>query len=56
MALIDDLPLFRAAPPPAPKARPLDDRLKAIHPDTLSPREALELVYELKALSQETRP
>lgn len=56
VALIDDLPLFRAAPPPPPKARPLDDRLRAVHPDTLSPREALELVYELKALSQETRP
>ncbi len=56
VALIDDLPLFRAAPPPPPKARPLDDRLQAVHPDTLSPREALELVYELKALSQETRP
>lgn len=56
VALIDDLPLFRAAPPPAPKARPLDDRLRAVHPDTLSPREALELIYELKALSEETRP
>lgn len=56
MALIDDLPLFRAAPPPAPKARPLDDRLKAVHPDALSPREALDLIYELKALSEETRP
>ena len=56
VALIDDLPLFRAAPPPAPKARPLDDRLKAVHPDALSPREALDLIYELKALSEETRP
>lgn len=56
-ALIDDLPLFRAVPPaPAPaKASPLDARLKAVHPDTLSPREALELVYELKALTEETR-
>lgn len=54
-ALIDDLPLFRAAPPPsAPKARPLDAKLKAVHPDALSPREALDLIYELKALSEET--
>lgn len=56
MALIDDLPLFRAAPPPARQPRPLDDRLRAIHPDALSPREALDLIYELKALSEETRP
>ncbi|MEC9105265.1 MAG: DNA mismatch repair protein MutS, partial [Pseudomonadota bacterium] len=45
-ALIDDLPLFRTVPPaPAPaRSSPLDARLKAVHPDTLSPREALELV------------
>ncbi|SCY24308.1 DNA mismatch repair protein MutS [Paracoccus tibetensis] len=56
-ALIDDLPLFRAAPPPpAPKSRPLDAKLKAVHPDALSPREALDLIYELKALSEETAP
>lgn len=52
-ALIDDLPLFRAAPPPQ-AAKPgkslLDERLKDVHPDTLSPREALDLLYELKAL------
>ena len=55
-ALIDDLPLFRAAPP-APAARavesPLDARMKAVHPDSLTPREALELIYELKALTGE---
>ena len=53
-ALIDDLPLFSAvqAPPPAPsKPSPLLDRLKSIHPDTLSPRDALDLIYELKELS-----
>ena len=56
-ALIDDLPLFRAAPPPpAPQARPLEAKLKAVHPDALSPREALDLIYELKALSEETAP
>src|SRR5690606_19849135 len=54
-ALIDDLPLFRAAPPPAapapPKASAVEARLKEVHPDALSPRDALELLYELKALS-----
>ncbi|MRX49738.1 DNA mismatch repair protein MutS [Paracoccus sp. S-4012] len=54
-ALIDDLPLFRAAPPPAPaavaRASAVEVRLSEVQPDALSPREALELVYELKGLS-----
>ena len=51
--LIDDLPLFSAAaaPPPLAHASEAEDRLKAIQPDTLSPREAPDLVYELKALT-----
>ena len=58
-ALIEELPLFRAVPPapaPAPsrpKHDPLDARLRDIHPDALSPREALDLIYELKALTGE---
>ncbi|WP_304619928.1 DNA mismatch repair protein MutS [Paracoccus sediminilitoris] len=57
-ALIDDLPLFRAAPPaPAPaKSSPLDAALKAVHPDSLTPREALDLVYSLKALTEDAGP
>ncbi|MEO0387055.1 MAG: hypothetical protein AAF281_05925 [Pseudomonadota bacterium] len=54
--LIDDLPLFRAAPvapPPAPAETPLRDRLVSVAPDALSPREALDLVYELKALADD---
>ncbi|MBO9446052.1 DNA mismatch repair protein MutS [Ruegeria sp. R14_0] len=50
-ALIDDLPLFSAAPPPpppAPKASPVTDMLDEILPDELTPREALDLVYKLK--------
>ncbi|MCE6961032.1 DNA mismatch repair protein MutS [Cereibacter sphaeroides] len=53
-SLIDDLPLFRAAPPPplAAPAKPsaVEERLKQVRPDDLSPREALHLLYELKAL------
>ena len=52
-AMIDDLPLFAAAPriaPPAPKGSEVERRLKAITPDELSPKEALTLVYDLKAL------
>jgi len=53
-ALVDDLPLFNArpVPPPAPKrASAVEDRLRDVLPDTLSPRDALDLVYELKGLS-----
>ncbi|SES75412.1 DNA mismatch repair protein MutS [Paracoccus homiensis] len=57
-ALIDDLPLFRAVPPapaaPVAKESPLDARLRDIHPDSLSPREALDLIYDLKSLTGET--
>ena len=51
-ALIDDLPLFRASPPAAPAAKvsAAEARLREITPDTLTPREALELVYELVGL------
>ncbi|MFV0409807.1 MAG: DNA mismatch repair protein MutS [Paracoccus sp. (in: a-proteobacteria)] len=54
-AIIDDLPLFRAAPP-APASAPARDsaaeaRLKDILPDNLTPREALDLIYELKGLA-----
>ncbi|MDJ0628491.1 MAG: DNA mismatch repair protein MutS [Rhodobacter sp.] len=53
-ALLDDLPLFSAvpsAPPPRPApASVVEDRLSDIHPDELTPRDALVLIYELKAL------
>ena len=53
--LIDDLPLFSATPalPPAVvKPSVLEDRMAEIHPDELSPRDALNLIYELKSLSK----
>ncbi|GHC29650.1 DNA mismatch repair protein MutS [Gemmobacter caeni] len=49
--LVDDLPLFRIAPPvsPAPpKESALEERLKSVNPDELTPMAALNLVYELK--------
>ncbi len=52
-ALIDDLPLFAATPAPAPVTAVesgVEKRLADVMPDTLSPREALELIYELKGL------
>ncbi|MFN5997497.1 MAG: DNA mismatch repair protein MutS [Paracoccaceae bacterium] len=53
--LIDDLPLFRAAPAPLPpqkqKVSAVEERLKDIHPDELTPMEALKLIYEIKGLA-----
>ena len=54
-AVIDDLPLFSAAPPPPPiqtKQSPAIDLLNDIHPDDLSPKDALNLIYKLKEASQ----
>lgn len=54
-ALADDLPLFavpsRAAPEPQPPsaADQLVESLSALHPDEMSPREALDALYALKA-------
>jgi DNA mismatch repair protein MutS len=54
-ALADDLPLFavpsRAAAEAAPpsEAELLMDAVKALHPDEMSPREALDALYALKA-------
>ncbi|MEO8531716.1 MAG: DNA mismatch repair protein MutS, partial [Deltaproteobacteria bacterium] len=54
--LIDDLPLFSTKPaPPARVAQrnsPALDRINAILPDTLTPLDALNLIYELKALTE----
>jgi DNA mismatch repair protein MutS len=47
--MLDDLPLFAAAPPPRkPEVNPLDAMLDTIRPDELTPRVALDLIYELK--------
>jgi DNA mismatch repair protein MutS len=48
--LADDLPLFSAAPARETKKSPLDEKLAAINPDALSPKDALDLIYELKIL------
>ncbi len=52
--LIDDLPLFRAAPSaqprPVAKQSAVEERLRDVHPDELTPIEALRLVYEIKGL------
>jgi DNA mismatch repair protein MutS len=47
LARIDDLPLFGASAP-VPKGSAVEDALKGIEPDALSPKEALEILYSLK--------
>ena len=51
-AMIDDLPLFSAAPAPiqtkAVESK-VDTLLDDIHPDELTPRDALDLIYKLKS-------
>ena len=51
--LADDLPLFSAARPKGatpPRESALEKALAEAHPDALTPREALELLYKLKAM------
>jgi DNA mismatch repair protein MutS len=56
-SLFADLPLFSAARPrgaspsgPPPTPSEVESRLEQIAPDDLSPRDALELIYELRAI------
>jgi len=56
--LADDLPLFAAvqrvrpppAPPPLPAPSAVEEALRAVSPDELTPRAALDLLYQLRAL------
>jgi len=47
LAHIDELPLFGASAP-KPKANQVEEALAAIEPDTLTPKQALEVLYDLK--------
>jgi len=50
--LIDDLPLFSAARSAPPATDPLHEAMKALDPDVLTPKEALEALYRLKGLTK----
>ena len=52
LARIDDLPLFQANAPAksAAKENAVENALREISPDSLSPHDALELLYQLKKL------
>ena len=53
-ALIDDLPLFSAVPAPTPAIRPakgpspLEEQLRTLHPDEMTPLQALAAIYDLR--------
>jgi len=47
LAKIDDLPLFGAAAPVS-KTSQVEEALKDVEPDALTPKQALELLYDLK--------
>jgi DNA mismatch repair protein MutS len=55
--LAQDLPLFAAAPAPKPRAAvkksPTLEALANINPDELTPKTALDLLYQLVALRRE---
>ncbi|MEO0993839.1 MAG: DNA mismatch repair protein MutS, partial [Pseudomonadota bacterium] len=53
--LLSSLPLFAAAEAPPPRAPdpqpdPVAAHLRQVNPDDLSPREALDLIYELRRM------
>jgi len=49
---LDDLPLFAAAmSEPEPAADPLAQALESLNPDVMTPREALDALYRIKALA-----
>ena len=55
-AALADLPLFAARPPePVRTPSPVEERLRGIDPDQINPKEALELIYTLKAMVVENR-
>ncbi|HYI07121.1 MAG TPA: hypothetical protein VD858_19690, partial [Reyranella sp.] len=58
-AMLDELPLFAHQPPPSehkPPAEPVVlTMLDAIHPDDVTPREAVELIYALKKARDDAR-
>jgi len=61
-ALADDLPLFAVTSRATDEDRPpseteqLVDAVKALHPDEMSPREALEALYRLTSMAGKAKP
>ena len=56
--VLDDLPLFAHQPPqqmPAASADPLNDMLDQLRPDELTPRQAIDILYEFKKIRDAAR-
>ncbi|HEY4115736.1 MAG TPA: DNA mismatch repair protein MutS [Rhizomicrobium sp.] len=55
LARIDDLPLFAPQAPVAPASKSeIEAMLRDVSPDALTPKQALELLYQLKAILEAT--
>jgi DNA mismatch repair protein MutS len=55
-SVLDDLPLFAHQPAPAPKGKdPIHEALDAVRPDEMTPRQAIEALYQLKKLRDDAR-
>ncbi|HTM77028.1 MAG TPA: DNA mismatch repair protein MutS [Devosia sp.] len=55
-AVLDDLPLFAHRPAPVKLvADPVGETLDAVRPDEMTPKQAIELIYELKKIRDAAR-
>jgi DNA mismatch repair protein MutS len=55
-SVLDDLPLFAHQPAPTPKSKdPIHEALDAVRPDDMTPKQAIEALYELKKLRDDAR-
>jgi DNA mismatch repair protein MutS len=55
-SVLDDLPLFAHQPAPAPKGKdPVHEALDAVRPDEMTPRQAIEALYQLKKIRDDAR-
>jgi DNA mismatch repair protein MutS len=55
-SVLDDLPLFAHQPAPTHKGKdPIHEALDAVRPDELTPRQAIEALYELKKIRDDQR-
>ncbi len=55
-SVLDDLPLFAHSAPPAPKGKdPVYEALDTMRPDEMTPRQAIETLYQLKKIRDDAR-
>ncbi|KKB07868.1 DNA mismatch repair protein MutS [Devosia chinhatensis] len=55
-SVLDDLPLFAHQSPPAPKGKdPVYEALDTLRPDEMTPRQAIETLYQLKKIRDDAR-